>query len=159
MAVIVIIVALAAVMIIVTVMAVVMVIPVRMVSVVIVIVVRAPGVPVTGIITPMPGGPPYYISWTVHKPDYRPCCDIIIAGANNIYIAPALIPGISRIGCFGIDGFNNIIASVEGLIPDQLDLHFPVAKFFHNKNSDVLLLVFVQRRAQYNIVYFIVNKI
>jgi hypothetical protein len=144
MAMIVIIVAIAPVMIRVMVTPVIMVVPVRMVSIVIVIIVGCPRIPVPWIITIIPGGSPHYVSRMVHKPDKWPYCDFIIIGTNDL--VTTYIPCISRIGCFGIERLNNIIGSVKGLISYQLNLHLPVAKLLHYKNSDVLLVLVVQCR-------------
>jgi len=93
----------------------------------------------------------------VYKPDHGPGSNIIIGRGDYIDISPVSFPGISRIGRFGIDRFNNIIRSIERLIPDQLDLHFSVPKLFHYKNSDVLLLVAVQCGTQNNGMYISVD--
>lgn len=47
--------------------------PVVMITVVVVPVVGTPGVPVAGIITPVPGGTPDYVVGHVNEPYYRPC--------------------------------------------------------------------------------------
>ena len=50
--------------------------------------------------------------------------------------APVGPPGVSRIRCIGIDGFYDIIGSVERFIPDQLNLHGSVGQLFHNENGE-----------------------
>jgi hypothetical protein len=102
----------------VTIMSVIVVMPVIMVPVVIMPVVGPPGSPVPGIISPIPGGPPDHIPGMIDKPDQWPGGNIIVRGANHIYVVPVDFPGITRIGGFGIDWLNNIIRSIQGLITD-----------------------------------------
>jgi hypothetical protein len=130
----------------VTVMTVIMVMPLIMIPVVVVPVMRSPWTPVSGIVTPVPGWSPYPVPGMIYIIDYRPCTDIIIARIDHIWITPVYGPCITRVGCFCINGFNNIIWTVECLIPDKLYLHSSIIHFFHNENSDILLFVSVQSR-------------
>jgi hypothetical protein len=96
-----------------TVMGIIMVMPVIMVPVVIVPVVSSPGTPVPWIVTPVPGRPPYHISGMVDIPDQWPRGNIIIGRGDHIYISPIDLPCISRISCFGIDRFNDIVRAIK----------------------------------------------
>jgi hypothetical protein len=95
----------------------------------------------------------------VDRPDQRPRCNIIIGRLDHIYIAPVSLPCVSRIARFGIDGFYNIIRSVERLIPDQLNLHGSVRQVLHHENGYVLLLITIQGRAKNDTVNIPINII
>jgi len=101
-----------------TVVPVVMIVPVIVVSVIIVPVVGPPWTPVRGIVAIIPVGPPNRIPGVIDIPDDWPGCDIIVGGGDHFYISPVGLPGISRIGCFSIDWFNNIIWPVQRLVTD-----------------------------------------
>ena len=95
----------------------------------------------------------------IDKADQWPGCYIIIGCGDHIYIAPVYLPGISRIRCFGINGFHNIIGPIKRLIPDKLDLHCAIPQFLHNENSHILLLILVECCTQDNGVYSSIHVI
>jgi hypothetical protein len=76
----------AAIMIPVTIMLIIMRMPVRMITVIIMPVIWPPGMPVCGIIAPVPVGTPDSISRSIDEPDNRPGSDVIIGGGNYIYV-------------------------------------------------------------------------
>jgi hypothetical protein len=95
----------------------------------------------------------------IDKADQWPGGNIIVRGSNHIYIVSVGFSGIPRIGGFGIDWLHNIIRSIQGLIPDQLDLHCAVPEFLHNENSHILLLATVKGCTQDNGVYIPIHII
>jgi hypothetical protein len=142
-----------------TVMAIIMIVPVIMIPIVVMPVMGSPGAPVPGIVPPVPGRSPNDVSRMVNIPDHRPGGNIIIGRGDHIGISGVHISGISRIRRFSIDGFHNIVRSVESLIPDQLDLHRSVPQFFHHEDSNILLLVAVQCRPKDDGVYISIDII
>ena len=84
----------------------------------------------------------------VNIPDQRPGCNIIIGRCDHIIISLVDFTGVSWIRCFGIDWFNDIIGSVKGFIPDQLDLRGPVLQLFHYEYCDILLFIAIQGSTQ-----------
>ncbi len=135
----------------------VVVVPVVMVSVVVVPVVGPPWTPVDRVVPPVPGGPPDHVPGVVDESDQRPGRDVIIGGGHHIDIVPDYLAGVSRIGRFGIDRFDDIVGAVEGLIPDQLDLDSSAGQLLHHENGHVLLFVTAQGRTQHNVVHIPVH--
>jgi len=120
-------------------MLVVMRVPVGMISVIIVPVIRVPGIPVIRVVTPIPCRAPEYISGMEDELHHRPGGDVIVRGCDN----RPIIPGaqVSRIGCFGVIRFNDIIPSVQCLVTDQLYPYFPVFQFFYDEYGHILTFV------------------
>jgi hypothetical protein len=85
-------------------------VPVALISVVIVPVVGMPGVPESGVITPVPCRMPDYISGMKDEPYYRPGSNVIIGGCDDGHIGP--VAHVSGIGRLGVIRFNDIIPSV-----------------------------------------------
>jgi hypothetical protein len=136
-----------------TVVAVVVIVPVVMVPVVIVPVVGSPGAPVGRVVSPVPGGPPDHVTRTIHPPDHRPVSDIIIGGGHDIHsphVGLSRVPGIRGLG---VDRLNDVIWTVEGLVPDQLDLYRSVPQLLNHEHSYILLIVAVQLSAKDDGVY------
>jgi hypothetical protein len=97
----------------------------------------------------------------VDIPDQGPGCNIIIGSGDHIHISPVDFSCISRVGCFGIDRFHNVIGPVKGFVPDQLDLYSIVRQLFHHKNGHILLLVLIQGCTQnygVNVAFHIVGN-
>lgn len=102
-------------------------IPVVVIPVIVVPVVRPPGIPVGGIVTPVPGRTPGYIPGHVDEPDHRPGSHLI--GGCMYHIPIPGSPDITRIsGIRGfaviliVIGFNDVVPSIQGFITDQLDV-------------------------------------
>jgi hypothetical protein len=131
-----------------------MVVPVIVVPVIVVPVVGPPRAPVGWVIPVVPVRPPNNIPGMVNIADHRPGCNFIIGGCDHLYISPVGLPGVARIGRFGVDRFDDIVTSVQRLVANQLDLNSTVTQFFNYKNGNVLLLILVQGGTKHNGMHF-----
>ena len=93
---------------------------------------------------------PAYIERIVYEPDHRPGSDFIVCGSYHVNVVsvdcPAIVAGIS---CFCIYRFNDVISSVQRLVPDELYLSRSVAELLHCKYCNILVFVPVQCGTQY----------
>lgn len=96
------------------VMSVIIVVHVIMVSIVSMPVKRAPGIPVNGIVVPIPRRMPGDVAGKIYISNYRPGSNLIRCGPDHCNIS--IIPSITRVWCFrliiGINGFNNIVTAI-----------------------------------------------
>lgn len=140
-------------------------VPVVMVAVIEVPVMWCPGMPVNGVVAPVPWRTPYHIGRPVDVNDYRPACYFVISGFHNANIATGVYllfgnnTGISGVGCFGVSRFNDIVGAVERFITDKLNMHRPTTHFFNNKYSYILKFVLIQRNPERYVVNVSVNVV
>ena len=87
-------------------------IPVIMISVIVVPVVGLPGIPVNGVIAPVPCRAPDHIGGMINESYHRPGGNVIIGGCDDGHIGPVDRAIVSRIGCLSIIRFNNVVPSV-----------------------------------------------
>jgi hypothetical protein len=135
-------------------------IPMGMVAVIVVPVIRTPRIPPVGIISPVPGRAPYNITRPKNEPDQWPGshligCHVIYHHGPSIHING--IPGIARIGCFTvimaisvIVGLNDIVFTIQGLIPDKLDPYLVMSLALNNEYGDILVFPGIDGHLQYN---------
>lgn len=131
--------------------------PVVVISVVVMPVVGTPGVPVYRVVSPVPGGAPYYIVGHVYEPYYRPCGNFNVSGPYNCRIVPVCPSGITGIGCLGIIGFYYVIPSVKCFVTYKLYLYRTVAETLNGEYGYVLTFVPVENCLKHNCMNIPVN--
>lgn len=120
-------------------------IPIVMVAIIIVPVIRMPGMPPGRVVIPVPGRVPCHIGRQIKKTDQGPGSYFI--GCNTVHnnrlpFHHRCCAHITRIGRFTriitVIGFDDIIFTIQGFIPDQLDPHLVVGFPLHDEYSKVL---------------------
>ena len=116
-----------------------------MISVVVVPVVRSPGVPVCGVVAPVPVRAPYNVCGSVDESNQRPCANFDIRGCYHCIVSPvpdvAIVPGI---GCLGIVRLDDVIPSIQVRVTDQLNLDLSVTELLDSKDCQVLVFIPVE---------------
>jgi hypothetical protein len=133
-------------------------IAVVMVTIIIMPVVRTPGTPPVRVVTPVPGRTPDHISGQKDEPHQRPgsyliSCHPVYHHGLSFHITG--VTNITRIGCFIISvgiiiGFNDIVLTIQGLIPDQLDANLVIGFTLDVKDGHVLVLTGIDGHLQYD---------
>ena len=128
-----------------------------MITVVVVPVVRPPGIPVCGVITPVPVRAPYNIGGTVDESDQRPCANFNICCGDHGVVSPVIgIAPVAGIDCLSVVRLDDVIFPVQIRIAYQLYLHLSVTELLDSENGQVLVLISVESGAQNNRVYITV---
>lgn len=97
-----------------------------------------PGPPVCGIIVPVPGRTPHYVSWHKYKPDDRPSSNFVGGCANNLHSLVVDPAGVSRVRCFIVNRLNNIVSAIQCLITYQLHSYSSVWLLYYGEYSHIL---------------------
>jgi hypothetical protein len=126
------------------------------VAVVVVPVVRTPGAPVVGVVTPVPYRAPGAVNRTCEVNNHRPAGYFIIGGVDNVGLSPDYIATVSGVGCLGILGLDDVVFAVKSFVANQLYHDGTVAFFLNHNNSHVLVLILVECNTHYDVVHIAV---
>jgi len=120
--------------------AVVIVVVIVMKTIVVVVVERTPGVPVGGVIAPVPCGAPWDVAREVDISYYRP-----VGNQMDGYPASSCV---ARVVCSGvivvIIGFDYIILSVKCFVAYKLDVYCTIGEPLNGKHRNILCLTIIE---------------